>query len=225
MADELAGDQPAEPAATVVVVRDGPDGLETLMLRRAGRGAFAGLWVFPGGRVEDGDRRDDDLATARAAAVREAREEADLVLGEDALVPFSFWVPPVESPRRFATWFFVAAAPVGVDGDVEVDGAEIHDHVWIRPADALARRDAGEIGLVPPTWVTLWTLRRHASTASVLGAAQADAPERFATRMLVGDEGQVAAWDPDEAYTSGDLLAAGARHRLVMGPTWSYERT
>mgnify|MGYP003343572357 CR=1 FL=1 len=49
--------QPAVPAATVIVLRDTADGLETLMLRRASKLSFAGgLWVFPGGRVDDADR-------------------------------------------------------------------------------------------------------------------------------------------------------------------------
>jgi 8-oxo-dGTP pyrophosphatase MutT (NUDIX family) len=47
---------PPEPAATVVPLRDGPAGLEVLMLRRSGRGAFGGMWVFPGGKVESEDR-------------------------------------------------------------------------------------------------------------------------------------------------------------------------
>ena len=43
-------------AATVVLLRDGSDGLETLMLRKNSKIAFGGMWVFPGGRVDPGDR-------------------------------------------------------------------------------------------------------------------------------------------------------------------------
>jgi len=39
-------------AATVVLLRDGDEGLETLMLRRNSKIAFGGMWVFPGGRVD-----------------------------------------------------------------------------------------------------------------------------------------------------------------------------
>ena len=35
-----SGDEPARPAATVVVLRDGPDGPETLMLRKNSKIAF-----------------------------------------------------------------------------------------------------------------------------------------------------------------------------------------
>ena len=45
----------AIPAATVVLLRDGADGVETLMLRRDVNLAFAGgAWVFPGGRLDPG---------------------------------------------------------------------------------------------------------------------------------------------------------------------------
>ena len=44
-------------AATVVLLRDGRDGLEAyLQLRPMGLGFAGGLWVFPGGRVDEGDR-------------------------------------------------------------------------------------------------------------------------------------------------------------------------
>ena len=43
-------------AATVILLRDGADGLETLMLRRNSKLAFVGgMWVFPGGRVDAQD--------------------------------------------------------------------------------------------------------------------------------------------------------------------------
>ena len=53
--------EPVEPrhAATVVMVRDGADGLEVYLLRRTASMAFAaGAFVFPGGSV---DPRDEDL--------------------------------------------------------------------------------------------------------------------------------------------------------------------
>jgi len=36
---------PPIPAATVVLIRDGENGLETVMLRRNSRGMFGGMWV------------------------------------------------------------------------------------------------------------------------------------------------------------------------------------
>ncbi|HUT78969.1 MAG TPA: hypothetical protein VM285_14825, partial [Polyangia bacterium] len=59
---------PPVPAATVITVRDGPDGIEALMLRKNSKIAFGGMWVFPGGRVDaedrEPDRPDDDISAA-----------------------------------------------------------------------------------------------------------------------------------------------------------------
>jgi 8-oxo-dGTP pyrophosphatase MutT (NUDIX family) len=50
---------PLRDAATVVLLRDGPAGLEVYMQRRTRTLAFAaGLYVFPGGRVEAADEED-----------------------------------------------------------------------------------------------------------------------------------------------------------------------
>lgn len=229
MSLKLGPSGPAEdavPAATVVLVRDGPDGLETLLLRRDSKLAFAGgMWVFPGGRVDPADRAtgDDELATARRAAVREAAEEAGLAVDPDALHSIAHWVPPAANVRRFATWFFVARAP---EGDVTIDDAEIRAHAWTRPADALSRRDAGEIELTPPTWVTLWNLAQHDDVAAALAWAEAVEPEFFATRAVESGGVITVLWHGDVAYEGGNPDAAGPRHRLQMRKgAWEYERT
>lgn len=215
-------------AATVILVRDGERGLETLMLRRNSKLAFAGgMWVFPGGRVDPTDRtglaEDDDLGAARRAAVREALEETALVIAEDALVPFSHWTPPDVAAKRFLTWFFVAQAPLG---EVSIDLGEIHDQAWMSPAEAMRRRNALEIELLPPTWVTLERLATFPNVESALSACRACAPERFATRVASVPGGGVTLWQGDAAYETGDPHAEGPRHRLWMMPEgWRYERT
>lgn len=80
---------PPIPAATLVAIRDRLDGApELLIVERSDRLAFAaGALVFPGGRVDPGDRdlaaslgRDDDDGAARVAAVRETLEETGLAV-------------------------------------------------------------------------------------------------------------------------------------------------
>lgn len=86
------------PAATVILAREGPDGVpEYLLVQRGENMAFAGgALVFPGGRVDrvDGgiarnpalamgfDGLDDDDAAARVACAREALEETGVLLTE-----------------------------------------------------------------------------------------------------------------------------------------------
>lgn len=215
-------------AATVVVLRDTAEGIETLLLRRNSKLGFAGgAWVFPGGRVDPGDvdpdRPDDEEAAARRAAVREAAEEAGLVVEPEGLVPISHWTPPMVAIKRFATWFFLAEAPKTM---VEVDGGEIVDHVWVRPDLALARHADGDVELLPPTWVTLQRVVGHADVASALAAAAAAPVDRFVTKFVSVDGQTVSLWEGDAGYELGDPSAEGPRHRLhVTGLPWRYERT
>jgi 8-oxo-dGTP pyrophosphatase MutT (NUDIX family) len=210
---------PAEllPAATVVVVRDGPEGLEVLLLERSNVGAFAGMWVFPGGRVDATDAGDDEFGRARSAAVREAQEEVGLVVPPDALAPWAHWTPPAYQPRRFSTWFF--AAPWEGDG-VVIDGHEIVAHSWISPADAIARR----LPMAPPTFVTLHQMAGRRTLAE-LAAGPEHGVERFVTRMA--SDRSCVLWHGDAGYDASDADAPGLRHRALLrdGVMLEYVRT
>lgn len=218
----------AVPAATVILLRDGLDGVETLMLRRNAALAFAGgAWVFPGGRVDPGDldpaQPDDEIAAARRAAAREASEEAGLDLDPAEFAVLSRWSPPPQAPRRFNTWFFVAAAG---QGEVVIDGGEIHDHAWTSPQEAMRRRLAGEIEMIPPTWVTLLGLSAFATVDDALDTIKHRRPDEFVTRMVKLDDGrQALLWGGDSGHLTGSLDLPGTRHRLWLHePEWRYER-
>jgi 8-oxo-dGTP pyrophosphatase MutT (NUDIX family) len=220
----------AVPAASAVLVRDRPSGLEILMLRRTLKASFGpGAWVFPGGRVDPGDLGAEgaggatELVAARRAAVRETAEEAGLTIDGAALAPVSHWCPPASAPRRFITWILVGQAP---EQDVAIDGAEIIDFRWMRPSDALAARDRGEMELMPPTWLTLWTLAQHATVADALAAVAASTPELFETQIGRAPGGVVAIWHGDAEYAANPFPAPeGAVHRLWMVDSgWRYER-
>jgi 8-oxo-dGTP pyrophosphatase MutT (NUDIX family) len=223
---------PAIPAATVVLLRDGPDGVETLMLRRDSRLAFAGgAWVFPGGRIDPEDYpgglvTDDAaavLVAARNAAAREAMEEAGLVVDPDSLDWFAHWTPGAIATRRFATWFFVGTAP---EGQVVIDDGEIRDHQWIRPADALTLRESGGIELIPPTWVTLHTLAEAVTTADFAASVRAREPDIYMTHIARVDGGIASIWQGDAAYDDLDTEKPGPRNRLLMLDSgWRLETT
>ena len=230
MTDRAPEASPAIPAATVVLVRDGAgdrDGrLEVLMLHRVSKVAFGGMWVFPGGKVDDDDRQpgDDEASAARRAAAREAMEECGLAVDPDHLVAYSHWVPPPITPRRFSTHFFLARAG---DGEVTVDGGEIHEHEWLAAREVLDRRDRGEVDLAPPTWVTLHELAEHDTVEEALrAAAQRDPIPHYETRWVTVDGGAVAMWAGDGGYDSNDPDQPGARHRLWMLTNgWRLERS
>ena len=163
---------PIRDAATVVVARDGADGIEVLLLRRPHEAVFApGAHVFPGGAVDD-----EDGADFRVTAAREALEECGLRLTTADLVPLARWVTPPGGPRRYDTRFFLTAAPAGQS--VACDGEEIVEAGWWRPADALA----ADITLIEPTRVTLEWLARQPTVAAALGNAPYMAlPEELAS--------------------------------------------
>ena len=210
---------PPVPAATVVVVRDREAGLEVLLLKRSDVGAFAGMWVFPGGRVDEGDTGDEEVDLARSAAVREAAEEVALAVTPESLLTWAHWTPPPIQPRRFTTWFFVAP---WTGEPVAVDGHEIVDHEWVRPADALV--DGRPVA--PPTYVTLHQLAEFADVASLAGGPRRGV-ERFVTRPCRDGEVAYLLWHGDAGYETADATVAGPRHRMTMtGMTvTAYERT
>ena len=73
----------AKPAATVMLLRDTPQGIEVFMLRRTTAAAFAGgMYVFPGGKVDAADGSGDEGYVV--AAIRECYEEAGVLLATDA---------------------------------------------------------------------------------------------------------------------------------------------
>ena len=101
-------------AATAVLLRDTDQGLQTLLLRRNAKLAFAaGAWVFPGGAIDQPElmNADNEMQAARTAAVREVEEECGLLLNADNLVHFCNWTTPEGETRRFATWFFCRPSP------------------------------------------------------------------------------------------------------------------
>ena len=207
---------PIRPAATVIPLRDGATGLEVLVLRRdAGLAFHGGSWVFPGGRVDDGElaAAGGELEAARLAAVREAREEAGLELEAGQLVTLSHWTTPLGRNRRFATWFFVVAAP---EGEVVIDDGEIRAYRWHTLEAAIAGCEAGEIALAGPTYVSLLRLRPHRSAAEALAATGARRDEVFRPRLVRWSEVTWSIYQDDPAYDSGDLDAPGSRHRLEM---------
>ena len=216
-ASAAEGVAPPIPAATVVLLRDRDDGPEVLMLRKNSKITFGGMWVFPGGKIDPDDypAEHEIEAAARTAAAREALEEASISVNPDEFVWFSHWTPPPGPQKRFATWFFAAHARGA--HDVSIDDGEIKDHAWIRPGDALSRHGAGEIDIVPPTWVTLYHLSRYQPTTAVLEHFRDNEPKVYSTRVAKTADGmRVAMWHGDAGYDTWDADVTGERHRLVM---------
>jgi 8-oxo-dGTP pyrophosphatase MutT (NUDIX family) len=174
----------ARPAASLILLRDGPSGPEVLLVQRNPEQSFmGGAWVFPGGAV------DGDEEQPAATALRELEEEAGVRLPDGApLESFSRWITPAQVKVRFDTWFFVAPAPDGVEP--RPDGSECVAARWVRPADALEAWERGELHLVFPTIKHLEQLARFDSVAAALDEARARKVMPVEPRVLT--EGGVA---------------------------------
>ena len=173
---------PAREAASVIVLRDGADGPEVLLVQRNPEQRFmGGAWVFPGGAVHE-----DDGGPAEAGR-RELEEEAGLPLPDTSgFVPFSRWITPEEAKIRFDTYFYVTQAPAGADP--RCDGQECVDVRWLRPADALAAHGDGKFSLVFPTIKHLEQLAEFDSVAQALDTARSREVEPVMPRILTDDE-------------------------------------
>jgi 8-oxo-dGTP pyrophosphatase MutT (NUDIX family) len=216
------------PSATVILLRDAENSLETLLLRRNSKIAFhGGAWVFPGGRIDPEDHsagKEDLFTAARQAAVREAQEEAGLTIAVEELTWLSHWTTPEGRPERYSTWFFIAASKQ--HDAVQIDGDEIHDHRWMTPHEALAAQRTGEIELPPPTFVTLTKLSAYQTPGNALSAFSTRAPEIFVPRYKRVPGGACSLYQDDVGYPDIDLDRPGRRHRLWMIDSgWRYERS
>jgi 8-oxo-dGTP pyrophosphatase MutT (NUDIX family) len=183
---------PAQPAATLVLLRDAASGPELFMQTRARTMGFAaGMMVFPGGKVDDHDRAlaadpslvagetvDLDDRAARVAAVRESFEEAGVLLtrgttlGPELLAD----AQPRVSGRTLAFGEFLARHGHSIDLDALVPFTR-----WVPPASVAHRRY---------------------DTRFYLARMPADA---------------IAGHDGNEATTSHWITAAGALHLADQG--------
>jgi 8-oxo-dGTP pyrophosphatase MutT (NUDIX family) len=216
-------------AATILILRDAPQGMEVLMVVRHHEVDFlSGALVFPGGKLAKGDEDPRvrarcsgvenlsfEQVTLRVGAIREAFEESgillarergatallgaaratqlaerygdrlasgavgiadlleaeDLVLACEALVPFARWITPTFLPKRFDTYFYLAAAPA--EQTAVHDGKEMVEAQWIRPADALADQASGKRKIVTATLLNLRKLNRSFTVSAAIDAARA----------------------------------------------------
>jgi 8-oxo-dGTP pyrophosphatase MutT (NUDIX family) len=150
------------PAATVVLLRPGRGGLEVLLTRRPSSMRFgANLFVFPGGRLDEGE-------DARTAGARETLEETGIDVDPGALVPLTRWVTPPSLPIRYDTCFFGTLVDPGTD--VHGPSDEVVEWRWLHPTEALEAMASARMAMWQPTVVTLQQLEPVADEASLQAA-------------------------------------------------------
>jgi 8-oxo-dGTP pyrophosphatase MutT (NUDIX family) len=189
------------PAATLLMLRDGADGLEVLMTSRHEEAAFAGgALVFPGGKVDPDDHAlagdcaaktalDEAALVLRIAAIRETFEECGILLARangallSAELLAALLLHHGRSDAGFASLVAAARLELAVDDLVPyahwitpVDRPKRFDtHFFLAPAavDQIAIHDGREV--VDAVWMT--------PSAVLRGADEKCIKLVFATRM------------------------------------------
>lgn len=204
-------------AATIMLAREKEGTLEVLLLKRNKALAFAaGLWVFPGGKIEPEEKEAaaDDLAAARLAAVRETMEEANIAIDKESLTFFSHWTTPKVEPRRYATWFFFGDV-TGRVLDVKVDDSEIKKHQWVNPQEALDKVKTGDLAMMPPTYISLQLIRKCKTIAAAKAKLTETDPIIILPVLQLEKGKMVCMYKGDAGYETGDADTVGPRHRLI----------
>ena len=97
-----------------------------------------------------------------------------LTLAAAEVYVLAHWITDRDLPRRFDVPFLAARMP---EGQTPVaDEAEQFEPVWVRPADALTRHEAGQFFIIYPTIRTLQRLTVHPTVDAVLAACAGERP-------------------------------------------------
>ncbi|GAA4385088.1 NUDIX hydrolase [Tsukamurella soli] len=240
MSGDGAGAPAIKPAATVVLLRTGRDGLEVFLLRRSRGMAFAGgMTVFPGGGLDPAD--DGDL---RVTAARETFEEcgvlladgpvrasgyqaeraaveahelrlSDLLAAEGLRLDTDHLVPVarwITPPGRTRRYdtMFFLIA-LPAGQEADMRTTEAVAARWARPADAIAAYEAGAHELMAPTFSVLHTLCGFETAEDALGWA-AEGADPGPVELADGQS-------EDERIFPGcaEYIAARVRHDAVSG--------
>ena len=189
------------PAATVVLLRDGTDGLEVLLTHRPTTMAFApDVHVFPGGRVDSADLDPALQARSVVTAAEAAVALGGDVSGTDALAAY------IAAIREAFEEVGVLLADVGAEGDLEGARRRLLDSPGSFPEVAAAFDLRLRTDLLVPLsrWVTPPILDRRFDTRFFVAAT----PD-MADVSLVGDEVVAHGWhrpvDALESMATGDL--------------------
>jgi 8-oxo-dGTP pyrophosphatase MutT (NUDIX family) len=132
--------------------------------------------------------RDRLALLGREVSFAEVLVRRDLVLRSDLLAACAHWVTPEAEERRYDTRFYLAALPSG-QRSRDVSG-EADRVAWIRPAEAAAALQAGEMRMLPPTAATLAALEGWTSVREAMAAAQSWPIRRIMPAVDVAGDGR-----------------------------------
>src|ERR1700742_114077 len=145
----------------IAAIRETFEGSGILLARPEGSEALVG--GKRGGEIEAAHRAD---LNERKITFLKVLTDNGMLLALDELVPYAHWITPEGMPKRFDTWFFVAAAPPEQAG--AHDGKESTDSIWVSSREALAGGESGRFKLPFPTTRNLIRLGKQPNVKAAL---------------------------------------------------------
>jgi len=159
-------------------------------------------------------RRAGEIADAHRVALNEHKisflsilADNGLQLALDTLVPYAHWITPEGMPKRFDTWFFLAAAPPEQLG--AHDGKESTDSIWVSPREALEGGESGRFKLPFPTTRNLIKLGKQGSVRAALDDSHGKSVVTV-TPIMTRNNGGRQLRIPLEAGYDGDVFEVGS---------------
>ena len=173
---------------TACAIREGFEESGILLARKSGRGDY-----IDAARATSLSPWRPKLNASEVGLVEFLGKE-DLRLACDSLLPFAHWVTPTFMPKRFDTYFYVAATPEGQLG--RHDGSESVDSVWIDPIEAI--EDTKRWTVIFPTRMNLLKLAKDKTGADALVRAKVE-PVVTVEPKVVSRDGEQFLSIPEEA--------------------------
>ena len=131
---------------------------------------------------------------SRELSLTQLLVERGLVLRSDLLGAWAAWTTPVFEPRRYRTWFFVARLPEGqVTRDVSTESTHV---LWLPAMRAVEQVEAGELAMLPPTYLTALEVAQYADASAVMAEAAGRAVEMFTPSIEPRGEGYTLTMTP-----------------------------
>ncbi|UPK24491.1 NUDIX hydrolase [Bradyrhizobium sp. 195] len=159
-------------------------------------------------------KRAGELADQHRVALNEHKvsflsilADNNLQLALDTLVPYAHWITPEGMPKRFDTWFFLAAAPPDQLG--AHDGRESTDSIWISPREAVDGGESGRFKLPFPTTRNLIRLAKQATVQAAMEHARGMSIVTVMPVMTKTETGRQLRI-PREAGYDGEVFEVGA---------------
>ncbi|OMC28031.1 NUDIX hydrolase [Mycobacterium colombiense] len=145
----------------------------------------------------------------RSLSFADFLRQENLVLRSDLLRPWANWVTPeAERTRRYDTYFFVGALPLGQRAHGENTESDLAG--WMAPRAAIDEFEAGRCFLLPPTWTQLDSLAGR-TVAEVLAVERQIVPVQPHLEIQ-GDNWVFEFFDSDRYHQAREAGGLGWRH-------------